>query len=120
MLTDSVKFFVHAWLAALRSGNFSQSKHKLQDSNGYCCLGVACVVLKKIEPIKLDYSTYDENGRYQDGEILRGENLDSQDAARTFFEKLGLGGNGEPLLQEFDNNSVIIHCLLYTSDAADE
>lgn len=33
------------WLTALRSGEYSQTKTRLQDSQGYCCLGVACEVL---------------------------------------------------------------------------
>ena len=33
------------WIAALRSGKYSQTKEYLQDSRGYCCLGVACEIL---------------------------------------------------------------------------
>lgn len=29
------------WLEALRSGKFSQTRQKLHDRQGYCCLGVA-------------------------------------------------------------------------------
>lgn len=32
------------WVNALRSGKYSQTKGCLQDSKGYCCLGVACDV----------------------------------------------------------------------------
>lgn len=28
------------WLAALRSGEYKQSRESLYDGNGYCCLGV--------------------------------------------------------------------------------
>lgn len=36
-----------AWLEALRSGKFKQTKGKLRSRNGaYCCLGVACEVLE--------------------------------------------------------------------------
>ena len=31
-----------AWVDALRSGEYTQTKTHLQDSKGYCCLGVAC------------------------------------------------------------------------------
>lgn len=34
------------WLAALRSGKYSQDKDKLRGINGYCCLGVLCDVVK--------------------------------------------------------------------------
>ena len=30
------------WVEALRSGEYSQGKNKLQDLNGFCCLGVLC------------------------------------------------------------------------------
>lgn len=30
------------WINALRSGKYKQTKGALQDSAGYCCLGVAC------------------------------------------------------------------------------
>lgn len=30
------------WVAALRSGDYKQTQNHLQDSNGYCCLGVLC------------------------------------------------------------------------------
>lgn len=32
------------WADALRSGKFKQTTGCLQDSNGYCCLGVACEI----------------------------------------------------------------------------
>lgn len=31
-----------AWVAALRSGEYSQGKHALRTDEGFCCLGVAC------------------------------------------------------------------------------
>ena len=33
---------VEKWSAALRSGEYKQTYGTLQDSEGYCCLGVAC------------------------------------------------------------------------------
>lgn len=30
------------WIKALRSGEYKQTKFSLQNSLGYCCLGVAC------------------------------------------------------------------------------
>lgn len=30
------------WIAALRSGKYSQTQEYFKDSNGFCCLGVAC------------------------------------------------------------------------------
>jgi hypothetical protein len=33
------------WMEALRSGEYSQTRHYLNDKRGYCCLGVACEIL---------------------------------------------------------------------------
>jgi len=42
------------WMKALRSGEYSQTVGQLQDSKGYCCLGVACrVVIEKEKIIHL-------------------------------------------------------------------
>jgi len=35
---------IRAWVSALRSAEYSQTKGKLQDDSGHCCLGVACDV----------------------------------------------------------------------------
>jgi len=34
--------FKQQWLAALRSGDYTQTKDALRDDRGFCCLGVAC------------------------------------------------------------------------------
>lgn len=33
---------IKKWIAALRSGKYKQTNEALQDTKGYCCLGVAC------------------------------------------------------------------------------
>lgn len=33
---------IKKWVKALRSGKYQQTKSRLQDEKGYCCLGVAC------------------------------------------------------------------------------
>ena len=33
---------IQKWVDSLRSGKYSQTTQTLQDSTGYCCLGVAC------------------------------------------------------------------------------
>jgi hypothetical protein len=36
------------WLAALRSGQYKQGKHRLQNSaGGFCCLGVLCDIASR-------------------------------------------------------------------------
>jgi hypothetical protein len=38
------KAFAMKWAKALRSGKYKQTKNVLFDGEGYCCLGVACIV----------------------------------------------------------------------------
>ena len=38
------------WANELRSGKYQQTKFKLQDSIGYCCLGVACEMFSGKHP----------------------------------------------------------------------
>lgn len=33
---------IKKWVKALRSGEYNQNKGKLQNEDGFCCLGVAC------------------------------------------------------------------------------
>lgn len=35
------------WVAALRSGEYKQTKWVLKNAEGYCCLGVLCKVMGK-------------------------------------------------------------------------
>lgn len=35
---------IKKWVAALRSGEYAQGKHRLHNADGYCCLGVACKI----------------------------------------------------------------------------
>lgn len=47
------------WVAALRSGKYSQVRSRLKTANGYCCLGVACEVLDaKVNLVSSDGSVY--------------------------------------------------------------
>lgn len=43
------------WVQALRSGKYSQTTNKLQDSNGFCCLGVACKLF--IPPNEIEFNS---------------------------------------------------------------
>lgn len=43
MLLDPT--FKKEWTIALRSGKYPQGRRRLLGPEGYCCLGVACVVL---------------------------------------------------------------------------
>ena len=35
------------WVAALRSGNYEQTTHRLRGKKGFCCLGIACDLYMK-------------------------------------------------------------------------
>lgn len=72
------------WLAALRSGEFEQTVGCLQDSDGHCCLGVACDILATADELNID----------EDNDRLHGEDLDSQPSVQ---KALGLrDGSGYP------------------------
>jgi hypothetical protein len=48
MKTDEQTRALKEWVKALRSGEYKQTKHRLRDKEGYCCLGVACEVISGI------------------------------------------------------------------------
>lgn len=49
------------WVAALRSGEYSQTKRRLHDENGFCCLGVLCDVYQKEVG---DLDIFEDNGMF--------------------------------------------------------
>ena len=53
------------WVAALRSGEYAQTKQHLQDKNGYCCLGVLCVMSEQENGFGITENHY-ENGDDED------------------------------------------------------
>ena len=38
------------WVAALRSGKYKQTKGRLREDNGFCCLGVLCNLHAEAHP----------------------------------------------------------------------
>lgn len=63
------KEVAEAWVKALRSGEYKQTKYDLNNMHGYCCLGVLCAISpakRSTDPIKK--STYDEEAFTFDGE----------------------------------------------------
>ena len=57
------------WIKALRSGKYTQTRHKLLREDGSCCaLGVACLVYEEhVEPLNkklVAYLYYSINGEY--------------------------------------------------------
>lgn len=51
---DINKDELRIWIAALRSGEYQQAICYLQNSDGYCCLGVACRVLIPEDKLKVN------------------------------------------------------------------
>jgi hypothetical protein len=63
-----VKENLKMWIEALESGRYKQTHHKLQDSQGFCCLGVAAEIkgIKGHFDCELDIASFDFNGAYWD------------------------------------------------------
>jgi len=55
------------WIKALRSGKYSQTTETLQDSTGFCCLGVLCDV---IDPTGWNENSHRGSTEYPSSEIL--------------------------------------------------
>lgn len=55
-----------AWIAALRSGEYPQTRQALHDKHGYCCLGVLCELHSKLTgegawgPIEIESAEEDD------------------------------------------------------------
>lgn len=60
------------WVAALRSGEYQQTKSRLQNSKGYCCLGVACDLYEKELGVKVLPRCSGYYDATQEGEELSG------------------------------------------------
>jgi len=48
-----------AWVKALRSGKYTQTKHKLKKDDKFCCLGVLCDI-SKLDEFKARYDGANE------------------------------------------------------------
>lgn len=73
-----------AWLEALRSGNYKQTKGKLRSRNGaYCCLGVAC------EVAEVPRVWRDKEYHYGDAEVLEAMKSDEwhDEASMSDYER---------------------------------
>jgi hypothetical protein len=75
------KSVMKKWVKALRSGEYKQTKGDLQDSKGYCCLGVLCDIAQK-EGVTVENGTrydYDAKGNLKEaGKYIRGSSLNNQ------------------------------------------
>lgn len=103
-----------AWLAALKSGKFRQTKQRLAERdqyrhNKYCCLGVACEVANRMGVVKLVKKEDD------DGEI----SYDNESASlpAEMVKALGLNcGAGELYEAVEDSQERVADCLAELND----
>lgn len=54
IVTPEQKKFWADWIAAMRSGNYTQTTEYLRTIDGFCCLGVACDLKKNVGEWKED------------------------------------------------------------------
>lgn len=43
--TEEQTKLLNSWVAALRSGKYSQARQRMRGDQGYCCLGVLCDII---------------------------------------------------------------------------
>lgn len=84
-ITNQFTPLQEAWIKTLLEGNFPQTKNRLQDDKGYCCLGVACQILENRKIFKV---RKDELGFIQ-GHIMPSGSIDYLNLHDTegFFKK---------------------------------
>lgn len=83
------------WVKALRSGKFKQTQGQLQDAEGFCCLGVLCILAEQ-EGVDVARKTY-KHGPHLKGGVLEYQkavmewaDLSSDDG---FFELSGISSS---------------------------
>lgn len=52
------------WVAVLRSGIYKQAIGRLKKEDGYCCLGVLCLIAKEKGAVDIDFVRSDDGGCY--------------------------------------------------------
>ena len=74
--------FKEAWLAALRSGEYQQTRGQLRRDNAFCCLGVACDLAQKMGLVPGMWS----NGAFEITPNDQGWNMPPQGVVEAIFE----------------------------------
>jgi hypothetical protein len=64
-LTPEVDAFRDAWITALESGEYKQTRYSLSDAEGFCCLGVACDVALKTGKINAQWIPPTSNTKHK-------------------------------------------------------
>lgn len=83
--------FKAKWVAALRSGDYMQGRNYLHRDDEFCCLGVACEVLRKDFSEEIHIRVEEEANVV----VYEGRN---QFLARAIRDFTGLDGNSEGAL----------------------
>ena len=87
------------WLEALRSGEFKQGERSLKANGEYCCLGVACEVLKDelrlVVHEEIGVTTFNDSDLILPPEVTQALELDSEGR---FKERVEYKGYREPSL----------------------
>lgn len=82
------------WVEALRGEKYQQTKKRLRDESGYCCLGVLCEVLQgKIEGFQ-----------WQEGQASYKGESNKLDLPSTLNEEIGLPGMYEDALVSMNDS----------------
>ena len=65
------------WVAALRSGEYQQTKEFLATSDGFCCLGVLCdlYIKEHDDPSSTRYQTWKNDCEFRDNLLDLHENM---------------------------------------------
>lgn len=83
-----VAWIEQMWIPALESDTYQQTRNRLHDDQGYCCLGVACELIPGV--------TWSKETSYHDGYvvILNGQTLNEDvEVPKRFRSQIGMGGN---------------------------
>lgn len=79
------------WQRALRSGKYKQTTYRLNDKNGFCCLGVGCKVLISKSDLNLDFEGFIL------GHIPKSQSFSPEwlkDISSDFYRKTGISLTG--------------------------
>lgn len=102
------------WIAALRSGAYAQTKGRLRNADGFCCLGVACDLLMPEAWAP---------GETEDGQVKWWYHAPSPEATSYISlpepvrEMLGLAGSVGNAAKPLVDDSSVIFSLIGANDA---
>lgn len=88
-------------VAALRSGEYKQAKNRLKTADGYCCLGVACILAGCVFTEEDgDFITEDNNGAVPPQRVRDAFGFFNSNGSRRDPRELTIGGRHYSCLTE--------------------